>query len=568
MSTSPSQFRVLTRHFVGQFLDNDLLSPREGLQAGFAGALGFLLMLTLFIPIRLALKYGYPFETFAQRDYASWGDKCQFIALTMIVLGGLALTQWHTLRLDRRDYYILLPLPVPHTTILWAKLAALVWLFTVFAAALAGFGPVFSVVLFASGHPALVDAVRWALGHVTAILAAGAFAYFGVLALHGTLFTVLGPRAFGRAGPWVQAAGIFVVALAVLLLPLITWSTYPLKRAGGPGLHAMPTMWFLGLYQTVGGRTDADFRGLALLGLWTPMAAVAIAALTSLLGYRRHIATTIESLDTRTPRPLVRRIGARLVAAACGWRPLRHAIFSFMARTLTRSPRHRAVMTLAFSVACAVAAVSLLSSASSSREGWRPPDAGAVLSIQYALTFFLVLAARFATVVPSELRAGWMPRLLAPRDAAPLRAGAARAVLACGVAPLVAVLLPIDAALVGWRLAGAHAVIGLVTGAALIELAFFGFASIPFTFALPPDTGLPRARWLGYWLGFSFFVLALPQLEALALGQPGGFSWFAGVGLGLLVTLVVIRRISARGGTPTVFEEQGDWAVQRLDLSA
>lgn len=562
-----SQLRLLTRHFVGQFLDNDLLSPHEGLQSGFAGALGFLLMVTLLIPTRLALKYAFPFKTEALRDYASWGDKCGFIALAMIVLGGLALTQWQRLRLDRRDYFILLPLPVTHTTILWAKLAALVWLFAVFAAALAGFGPLFSIALFASGQASFIEVVRWAFGHIAAILAAGAFAYFGVLALHGTLLTVLGPRAFRRVAPWVQAAGIFVVAVAVLLLPLITWSTYPLKRAGGPGLYAMPTMWFLGLYQTVGGRTDADFRGLAFLGLWTPMAAVAIAAVTSLAGYRRHVATTIESLDTRTPRPLMRRLGTRLAAAVCAWRPLRHANFSFMARTLARSPRQRAVMTLGFSVACAVAAVLLLSSMSS-REGWQPPGTGAVLSIQYALTFFLVAAARFATVVPSELRAGWMPRLLAPRDAAPLRAGAARAVLACGVAPLVAVLLPIDAALVGWRLAGAHAVIGLITGAALVELAFFGFASIPFTFALPPDTGIPKVRWLGYWLGFTLFVLTLPHLEAFFLANPGGFAGFTGVWVGLLITLVVARRIAARRGTPTTFEDQGAWEVQRLDLSA
>ncbi len=567
MTTPPRQFRLLTRHFIGQFLDNDLLSPHEGLQAGFAGALGFLLMLTLLIPTKLALKYAVPFQNAALRDYASWGDKCLFIALAMIVLGGLALTQWHTLRLDRRDFYILHPLPVPGTTVLWAKLAALGWLFAVFAAALAGFGPLFSIALFASGQATFVEVARWALAHISAVLAAGGFAYFGVLALHGALFTALGPRAFGRLSPWVQAAGIFIVALAVLLMPLITWSTYPSKRAGGPGLYALPTMWFLGLYQTVGGRGDVDWRGLAWLGWTAPMAAVAVTALTHLAGYRRQVVATLESLDSRKSRPLVRRLGAGAAAAVCAWRPVRHATFSFMARTLARSPRHRMVMTLAFGVACAVAAVSLLSSMSSSRDGWRPPAAGAVLSIQYALTFFLVSAARFATVVPSELRAGWMPRLLVPCDAAPLRAGAARAVLACGVVPIVTVLLPIDAALLGWRLAAAHAVVGLVGGAVLIEIAFFGFASIPFTFALPPDTGIPNARWLGYWFGFAFFVLALPHVEAFLLSQPGGFAGFTGVGIGLLVTLVIARKVSTRDGTPPVFEEQGAWDVQRLDLS-
>jgi hypothetical protein len=330
----------------------------------------------------------------------------------------------------------------------------------------------------------------------------------------------------------------------------------------------MPTMWFLGLYQTVGGRGDVDWRGLALLGWAAPAAAVAVTALTHLAGYRRHVVTTLESLDTRTPRPMLRRLGARLAAVVCAWRPLRHATFSFMARTLTRSPRHRLLMTLALGVAFAVVAASLLSSMSSSREGWRPPGAGAVLSIQFALTFFLVTAARFATVVPSELRASWMPRLLAPRDAAPLRAGAARAVLWCGVAPLATILLPVDAALVGWPLAAAHAAVGLVSGAVLIEIAFFGFASIPFTFALPPDTGRTKVRWLGYWFGFTFFVFALPYLEAFVLAQPGGFAGFTSVGLGLLITLVIVRKVSSRGGTPTIFEEQGEWEVQRLDLSA
>lgn len=568
MDTSPSQFRQLTRHFVGQFLDNDLLSPQEGLQAGFAGALGFLLMLGLFIPIRLAVKYSYPFRSAVERDYASWTDKVQFIALAMIVMAGLALVQWHTLRPDRRDYLILLPLPVRQTTILWAKLAALAWLFGVFAAGLAGFGPIFSLVLFASGSPTLGEVLRWAAAHIVAIVAASGFVFSGVLALHGVLLVLLGPRAFRRVSLWVQSAAIFAVALALLLLPLVTWSTYPLKRAGGLALHAMPTMWFLGIYQTVGGRADPDFRALATLG-WSALAfASSIAALTHLAGYRRHIRTTLETMEVARSRPSLRRLGTRLAGVICGGLPHRHAIFSFGVRTLTRSPRHRFIMALALGIACAVVTVALLQSMSSASEGWRPPDAWAVFSIQYALTFFLVGAARFATIVPSELRASWILRLLAPPSTAAVRSGYMRALLWCGVAPLVVALLPIDAALVGWRMASAHAVVGLVVAAILVEIVFFGFVSMPFAAALPPGTGSPRARWIGYWLGLTLYAFALPEIEALALGQPQGLAWLLGVGLVGLIALKVLRRLYVGAGTAPIFEDPPDWEVQRLDLSA
>jgi hypothetical protein len=568
VDSPPTQFRLLTRHFIGRFLDNDLLSPHEGLQAGLAGALALFLIPGLTLPVLLLIKYTFPYASPDLRDMASWSDKCVFVSTAMVAMAGLAALQWNTLKPDRRDYLILLPLPVEASAILWAKVTALLWLFGVFTAAIIGFGPVlFTLVRFALEPVTPLELLRWMAAHALAVLASSGFAFFGVLALHGMLLTLVTPSVFRRVSVVVQSAAIFVVAVVFLMLPLVGASVYPLKRAGGWTPFAMPPLWFVGLYQALGGRNEADWRALAAVAGLSVSVVVVVAVATHLLGFRRHVVSTLESPAGALWRPRSwRRFWGRAAAAVTGGRPARHALFAFTLRTLARSPRHRHVLAGFCGLGCAVSAVSLASSMWY-RGAWHPPGAASVMSVQNILLFVLVAAVRFGTAAPSELQASWVFRLLAPRDARVWRAGLERALITCGVVPLLATLLPLNGALLGWSRAWAHAAAGFALGAALVPIMFFGFARAPFACPVTPGGGGPRARWAFYWFGFTTFAFGLSRAEAWLLDRPRGLVVLLGMAATALVVTAAIRGRRSAAVVPE-FIEQADWSVQELGLSA
>jgi len=560
------QRRLLTRLFFDRALDNDLLSPRGGLAVGLAGALAAVAIPGFGLPVLGLIKYTYPFSSPAARDLASLGDKGIFVSLPMIALAGLAALAWDTLRPDERDYRVLMPLPVRLTTLLEAKALALGLLFVLFTAAAVSTAPIFFPPMMA-GTGDVREAARWVAAHLVAAWAAGAFAFFGMVALHGLLLGALGPRLFRRVSPWIQSIAVFATAVTFLLLPMIASLTWPLKRDGGLAMALAPQMWFVGIYQTLGGRGDPDWRMLAGLGALAVSGSLLVAATTMWAGYRRHVSLTLEAAGTRrADRPAVRRIGAWLGHAAAGRDPVRHAIFAFTLRTMTRSPRHRMIVAACLGAGCALSAAGLVTYM------WRPtgfvpPSAEAIFSVQNVLAFFLVAAATLGASVPGDLAAAWTFRLLEARDARRWLSGLRRAVLAGGILPLLALLFPLNAALVGWPAALAHALVGLVMSTMLVELMLGGFRRAPFACAAAPGGGGPRARWAAYWIGFSFFAFTLAQVEAWALDAPGGLAALLVVGLVVVIALVATRTIRPFQGALT-FEEPADWAVSRLDLTA
>ncbi len=562
------QRRLLTRLFFERALDNDVLSPRTGLEMGLAGALGVLAMPGVLLPTFGILKYTYPFSSFAARNVSSLGDKCLFVLLAMVAMGALAALQWDTLRPDRRDYQILVPLPVSLTTLLVAKASALGLTFAVFAAAAMSAAPVlFPAVMYATADVGALGVARAMAAHAFAVLSAAAFAFFGMLALNGVLVAALGPRRFRRVSPWIQSAAIFTAAVVFLLLPLVASLTWPLVERGGLAARLAPQVWFVGVYQAIAGLGDPFWREMAALGVLGVFAAVSVAAATLLVGYRRHVSTTLESAGAGAIRRKAAQRGLGWIGGlVTGRDPARLALFSFTMKTMTRSPRHRMILAAFLGMGCAVSAVGL-ATVMWRTSGLVQPSPTAIMAVQHVLTFFLVAALAVGASVPSDLAANWIFRLLAGRHPDAWLAGFRRAVLAAGVIPLLAVLFPINAALIGWSRASAHALIGLIMSAVLVEAVLFGFRRAPFACAVAPGAGGPKARWALYWLGFTMFASALARIERVALDQPYGWLVMAGAGL-LLFAALLVARTWRPIDRPLDFDESPDWAISRLDLTA
>ncbi len=562
------QFKVLRRHFFREFLDNDLLSPGGDQHMGLLRALTVLVLLGVLLPVLKLFKYCYPYWNAVERDVQSWNDKCLFVTLSMIALAGVAVLNWDALRPNRRDQLVLGPLPVRPDTILAAKLAAFGMLLAVFAIAVTGVAPfTFTFVVYAPTQANLIDPLRFVGAHAVASLASATFGFAAVLALQGVLIVIAGPNLFRRVSAWFQFSLVFGLAIALLLLPLITSAVEPLKAGRNPLMWWLPPMWFLGLYQWLGGAADPDWTALARSSVIGVTASVVLALTTQVVSYRRQVGRLLESQDAGS-RPLapIRAIGSAVAGIISGRRPVERGMFAFTIQTLTRNSRHRLVIAASLAAGCALSVIAVVSSAFSSGS-WGRPSADALLSVQLLLAFCVVLGLRLAAAMPSDLRANWMFRLLDPGHPGPWMRGFRRAALWCGLLPLVLLQFPVNVWWLGWRVSLAHAVVGIVASQTILELVLLGFRKVPFACSYLSG-GPPKARWAFYWFGSSTTAFALASIEARALQSPVSFGWFLGIGIAVLAGLVLYRNHRLGEGFGPQFDDESEWEFQGLNLTA
>ena len=264
MGDDRRQFDVLTRHFIGGFLDNDLISPASDLHGLLSKVAAVLAMYGVMYPFKLLFTYGRPFHEYQELDLLSWGDKSGFVTLSLVVMGLLTVLEWDALQLNRRDCLALGALPIRSRTIMLAKLAALGTFLLVLSAPLTLAGAVtFPSVMHAGWSSGWLPVIRAMAGHVVATTAAAWFAFFGLLAVHAVMQCVFGQRVLRRVLVAVQLVTTLGLVVALLMLPFIASSTAGLKR-GAAGIAGLaPQMWFMGIYQTISGQGDAEWLALA-----------------------------------------------------------------------------------------------------------------------------------------------------------------------------------------------------------------------------------------------------------------------------------------------------------------
>src|SRR5262245_31316538 len=191
---------MLTRHFLRQFLENDLISPEADRSQLLAVAGAMVMSLTLFVTVMISFTYVGAFLTPGQAAVLSLNDKFFYLAFGMIVTALVAASQWDSLAIDARDAAILEPLPIRAATIRRAKLAAL----AILGAAVSGGANACASVVF----PALLvfhfrqmspfAMLGMMMTHALVTIAAAAFGYVVVIALREAMVALLGPRWFTR----------------------------------------------------------------------------------------------------------------------------------------------------------------------------------------------------------------------------------------------------------------------------------------------------------------------------------------------------------------------------------
>jgi hypothetical protein len=549
-----TQFRVLYRVFLLRVVDLELISA-DGDPTKLLGQLASIFATMSFFLCAPLILNG------AQWNQSNcWMMERLFLALTMLVVGLFAVLSWDSIFPDKRDLLVLAPLPVKPRTIFRAKLAALGYAMALLVLALNIFtGLLWPAVLVPVGG--FLSVLRTYAAFWISMLAAGSFLFFAVLTLQGIASQLLPRQLFLRASAFIQIAAFCLLLGDFAMEP---WGV----TAGvlqSPTALNMPTYWFLGLFQVIGGASGplqpvfAELAQRAVLALGVVFCG---ACASLLLFYLRMLDKVVEAPDIL---PSSRRWNLPLPASAL----LTGAITVFALRTLLRSRPHRVILSFFYGVGMALSipyAYALFKN-----NGWLAQgayqDAGPILASSIVILCMAVAGLRNVASMPIALPANWIFRITELNAPAAYLRAIRRAMFVCGVLPVWIGSGVFLCAFLPWKLVAQHLLVLALVGGILVEICLYSFRKIPFTCSYLPGKGN---------LHFAFWacaVVLLPvigkaaQWETELLATP---VRFAAMILVLGASLLGVRRGTASTFRPMEtmqFDESESPLVQTLSLS-
>lgn len=575
----PGAYLLLTKLFLRQFLENDLMSP-DGDRSQLLAILGAsAVSLTLFISMFMSAGYAMSILMPGQAAILTLSDKFFYISLAMLATAMVATSQWDALSLDQRDVAILQPLPVRPATLRLAKLSAVAMLGAAVAIAVNIFPTFVFPWMLAFSVPQMSAAqLLWLMVvHAMITITAAVFGYLVVIGLRESLSAVLGGKLFARVSPWLQTTIILLLGVALLLIPI---ASTRVAQNGFTGWRArLPSTAFVGAYEVA----THGFLAELPRGRMTPRQANRDRPASELYAARRPLfpeladraqllflsiaaivfaATALSAFRTPVPTiaPAARRRRSRLAALARLLFPRSAAAragFDFAVATMLRNKTHR--LTLAGAAAVGSAMVFFALS--------RVNLAGDVLSvrllvIQPLLYGALLTAFRHMVRVPAELRANWAIQLAWRGQARAFANGVqAAAMLALAIPALAIVMAPV-AAVGGLTLAAWHAGIGLIGAAIVLEALMLSYDKVPFTCSYVADENVKGIAPI-FVIVFLFGATMFARLELAMLA--GDAAVEGGVGLALLLIILRVASIRRRRMASIDFNE-GPAAFPQLGL--
>jgi len=558
-------FSVLLRHFFGRFFDNELVSRNSEMTSSFAKIIAALAAPGL-IAFWLMPKYSYyAFEPANVAEAASLIDKLFFLTFSMVVMGFVTVLEWDALFPDRRDFTILIPLPIPLPSIFAAKITSLCAFVVVFFIATNAFSTFLYPFVSSRGESTFWGTMRVMFAHTTSLLAGTSFMFFLFVALQGTLMNVLSFRAFKRASTYIQLVSVFV--LLMMLLVFLDSNALLDSPSHRHFLYYFPPMWFLGLYETMIGWPD-PMTGSREIGIRALAAVIALAAIAYALSYKRHVRRSLESEEIFDVVP--GRLSTLLCAFADRFivrRPLEQASFYFTGKTMFRSRKHWLYLAAYVGVGFALVLQGLVGAFSRAKPPSIDVPSASFLSIPLVLTFFLLSGMRVIFTMPAELRANWVFQLSEAAGRKECLAGVRKAMFVFGILPLFAALLPVYIFLWGWAAACFHTFFDIVLALLLIELLLVNFHKIPFTCSYLAGKANITTRWFVYWLGFAIYAYTMASFEAWTLQNSVRVTAVYLLGVALIIAVFYYRDRVLDEEFNLVFEDEPDPVVRKLNLS-
>ncbi len=504
-------FARLVRHFLVRLVRSEEDPTSSEVQLGVGALLGLLSVpgsVTSFILLDKYSTFLSWMRGHLHQDIyvVSLPDKYLFLALSMAITGIVTALKWDKILPDSQDYLNLAPLPIRPRTVLAANTAAIAIAVVVFAMDVNAVPSVlFPLFVTASAEMGMGGFLGFAAIHAATMLCASIFTFGAVFAILSSLSTVLPREMLRAASSWIR--GVFLVAFLMLLVSGVAGPDALLRTlAHNPQspLRFLPSLWFLGLYQSWQHRATPLLASLADFVAPASLVIVAVALISSALSYRRRFAAALEGgrrpSDQRATALFLRILD--LFAARTGFPRAAH---HFAVRALLRNESHRLCIAVAIGI------------------GWLAAWHDGPLAAPFAAAYILILGLRLAFELPAVVPAAWIFRaILDPREHETVPV--ARRVMVSFFVPLV--LVP--ALLLAWWSDGiATAILHLLYLSALslclAELQLSGFRKIPLTCPTPGFRDHLLMLCLVQFLGFELFTRAGFGMEQWMLVAPWRF---------------------------------------------
>jgi hypothetical protein len=516
------QFRVLCRVFLLRVIDLEVLSAEGdtakllGQFAAIFAGISFLFAAPLFV-----LGGNLP-------EPSLWTAEHLLIATTITAVGLVSILSWDSLVPDRRDIFVLAPLPIRSTTLFAAKLAAVgaaVGLVILSLNVFSGLGwPLF----FAASDGA-IPTIRSLAAYWVTVALAGAFTFCLVLGIQGVAVQLLSRQLYLRLSSVLQVAGFCLFVGLYFLEPSLETRAALASPANHTMLACLPGYWFLGLFQQLNGSMSPDFAWLAHRA-WTALLVAVLTAICVLFAaYFRTMPKLIEQPDL-LPSP------HRVAWWPRPRKPTQTAIVVFAVRTLLRSRQHRLIVSFYVGVGCA-AVLAYMRIAAADGSVIQAIVAGqnrvTVISTTIMLMCVAVAAIRSVISMPISLRANWVFRLTERLEVAEYVAAVRRTLFLMSVAPAWVCIAIALWSLWPPRVASGHLLVLALFGGCLVELSLSGFLKVPFTCSYLP--GKANAH-IMFWVSV---MLLIPLANLAARVEFHALNHAAG-GMFLIVVLGIV----------------------------
>ena len=510
-----SHTRILYRQFLFRLMDVEFLAASaRGDASQLFGQFASMLVFISFVGAYGGLIAG------SQRlgPEMTWLAERILIEATMLVVGVFALLSWESTFPDRRDVYVISPLPVRGKTIFIAKVAAAassLGLTVLALHCLAGLTWPGALMPRGAGFLAWLRCVA---AYWITLPAAGAFLYCAMLGLQGIVGLLPRPW-FLRISSFLQI-GAFALFLGVIFLQPSLMTTKALAAPENQrALAWLPDYWFMGLFNVISGQNPhpalSRLADRAIIGFAIALLIALVAFVLSWLRTMRKIAEEPDILPSTRGGLWLPRFGSSPQTA----------LVQFTLRTLGRSRQHR--MNLAFYLGVGFAMIAVT----------KAPMPSSLLMLCLA-----IVGTRLAFSRPLDLRANWLFRILPVAGAAVARTTARRALLVLAVLPTaigaaiwyLRILPPADTA--------KHLLLFVLFGMLQIEVWLITFRKIPFACSYLPGKSKFHLAFAG-----TIQLLPLALLRVVEAEQWAASKWPTYIATVSVMTaaIMVMRKLAS-----------------------
>ncbi|SPE41848.1 conserved membrane hypothetical protein [Candidatus Sulfopaludibacter sp. SbA3] len=549
----------LLRHFVRRFFESELTTSPDQWKASSIGL--FSLMLPWFPVFAQPLKFKYAhfssLPTPGPYQMAVRADELWLLTLMMSAIGLVTALKWQSLFPSLRDYQVLGPLPLRPRQIFQAKFFALLIVSTAVIVVLNLFPALDFPMLSASRwqiNPSMADHLK---AMAIAVAAACYFFLFGLLALQGVLLNLLPPRSFGRVTGYLQ--GLLVAVMLILLVLSFSIDTRYLATALRPQISAwLPPVWFLGLQQHLLGDPDPVMSALAGRAQMALLVSIALAVVCYTVSYQRHRKLMVEGSTGSSSGD------RKWTGVLLDWlvpNPRQQAILVFVTKTLARSSQHRTILMGYGGFGVAI----LISGILGMQEAVAKPNRTAACFV-YAhviLLTFLLIGMRHLFTIPVELKANWTFQITERQGRLDWMHAVDRFMLFWGAVLMLAIPLPFEIKLLGWR-AAAETILFAAFALLCYEWIFTDWQKLPFTCSHLP--GKIPAWILTLWgIGILGSIPLVNGLFVISLYQPIAYIVILAVLVAIWLGLYSTRR-AGLGDLRLMYDDLPDPAIHGLNL--